>query len=89
MRLYGIKETRWDGMRLDDITIEVVFVFPVDQSWSAAVGMLETMETEVRDLKDPSAVDEAIRRLKIAVRYDLAVMQVDHSLQRQGNARQG
>lgn len=51
--------------------------------------MLETMETEVRDLKDPSAVDEAIRRLKIAVRYDLAVMQVDHSLQRQGNARQG
>jgi hypothetical protein len=37
-------------------------------------------EPEVRELEDPSGVDEAVARLEVAVVHYVAIMQVHHAL---------
>ena len=60
--------------------VVVEFVLRSGERWWRNGG-LEIMQTEVGDLKNPSAVDETVGRLEVTVRHDLAVVQVYHTLQ--------
>ena len=60
--------------------VVVKFVLRSGERWRRNGG-LEIMQTEVGNLKDPSAVDQTVGRLEVTVRHDLAVVQVYHTLQ--------
>ena len=44
---------------------------------------LEDSKAEIGDLQNPSGVDEAIARLEVSVEGDVAVVKVNHALERE------
>ncbi len=46
------------------------------------LARLELVQSIVGDLQHPSAVNQTVRRLKVPVRADFRVVQINHSLER-------